>query len=254
MVVHHLPGKHDQKSHGRRYQAGPVGGRAAVPGKGDTPATAGGPGAASSSTGSKGVVGTQVATDVLRSVDLRTPQEKDRDFEVKRLREEMAQKVIDKAARKPKGKKVLEDDPEASALADKLHDAHVRRTAVLRDPLEVQASYEKYKKDLADAGVVPTATGYTFKKGKKPATVELSNRPSETEIARGWNVVKSSSKAAAHDFLDQVERKKGAMALRALALDNGVPIEGNPGGKGMDSASTVVLRNRILAKFFPSSV
>lgn len=246
VVVHHLPGKHDQKSHGRRYKAGPAGGKTAVPGKGDTPAA--------SSTGSKGVIGTQVATDLLRSVDLRTPQEKDRDFEVKRLREEMAQKAIDKATRKPKGKKVLEDDPEASALADKLHNAHVRRAAVLRDPHEVQASYEKYKKDLADAGVVPTATGYTFRKGKKPATVELSNRPSETEIAKGWKSVKSMDRAAAHDFLDQVERKKGAMALRSLALDNGVPIEVNPGGKGMDSASTVVLRNRILAKFFPGPV
>ncbi len=72
------------------------------------------------------------------------------------------------APAKPRKKKEpVADDPEASRIADELHAQHEERSSSMTDPLEKQESYERYKKEVEAAGIVPTNTGYGFKKGKK---------------------------------------------------------------------------------------
>ena len=77
---------------------------------------------------------------------------------------------------KPKKKKTdVEDHPDATKFANESHTKHLARTEKIRsiqDPLERMdahmASYEQYEKDISDAGIVGTDTGYGYKKGYGP--------------------------------------------------------------------------------------
>jgi hypothetical protein len=100
------------------------------------------------------------------------------------------------------------------------------------------------------------ADGVTGKVEAPPAVagrVVLPDRPSQIDIHKGWQQARGMGQEAAADFLDQVERKKGAMALRSLAMEHGVSLQVNPGGKGTDLASTVELRRRILDTLTPAA-
>lgn len=93
-----------------------------------------------------------------------------------------------------------------------------------------------------------TFTAFMERKMKPRKFVELRHNPSEVDIVKGWKQAKAEGAASAKDFLDQVVRKKGGMALRSLAMDMGVPTGVNPGGKGMDLATPLEITQRILQK------
>lgn len=88
----------------------------------------------------------------------------------------------------------------------------------------------------------------------KDTPVELPRRPAQTDIWRGWAEAKDRSPAVAKQFLNDVATVAGSRELRSLAMDNGVPIGVNPGGKGTDLAHDGEIIRRILAKSHPEPV
>jgi hypothetical protein len=91
----------------------------------------------------------------------------------------------------------------------------------------------------------------------KTESVKVSHADSEIKISSKFGEIKKqaasdpkTAKENAKEFLDDVERMKGASFLRGLALDHGVQLGVNPGGKGLDSASTTEIKRRLLEKVF----
>lgn len=78
---------------------------------------------------------------------------------------------------------------------------------------------------------------------------QLQNNPSSIEIAKAISEAKKQGPNALADVLEQVDSKKGAMALREVASDYGISLQKNPGGKGTDVATSYEIKRRILEKF-----
>lgn len=82
----------------------------------------------------------------------------------------------------------------------------------------------------------------------------VSHRSLEQDVHREFAKIKVSGDAGeAKQFLDDVVSKKGASYLHGIASDHGVPTGVNPGGKGLDTANPGVIRDRIIAKHFPTT-
>jgi hypothetical protein len=66
-------------------------------------------------------------------------------------------------------------------------------------------------------------------------------------------VVRVSGSGTKFEQPKDVVSKKGAHALRELANDHGASTQVNPGGKGTDFATDIVIRERLLDKVFGKS-
>jgi hypothetical protein len=89
--------------------------------------------------------------------------------------------------------------------------------------------------------------------------VEVGHKDSEIDVVRKFEQIKdqaaqnpADAQRNAKEFLDDLQSRRGQSYLRGLALDHGVPLEVNPGGKGTDFAHPNAIRDRLLAKLFTS--
>lgn len=118
---------------------------------------------------------------------------------------------------KGRGKKVVEDHPEAARIAEESHARHLQRTKGMTDPLEHQASYDQHKAELEAAGVVPTATGYGFRTEKHAQDAERFDEDFERAHPRAeagkWAAV------ASHPLFSQ----PGGVHVSRLARETKVP-------------------------------
>jgi hypothetical protein len=89
--------------------------------------------------------------------------------------------------------------------------------------------------------------------GSHPATEALTQKSSEIEVHKAFgDIKKTGTKEQAKEFLEKVEAHKGRAFVHSLANDHGVSLAKNPGGKGTDLATPLVVIDRLLSKTHPT--